>query len=33
LPAVAVPLADDFGAHVLDAAADDELCLPAEVTP
>ena len=28
VPATAVGLVDDFGSHVLDAAADDELCLP-----
>ncbi len=33
VPATALGLVDDFGSHVLDAAADGELCLPATVTP
>ena len=33
VPAPALGLADDFGSHVLDAAADDELCLPATIAP
>ncbi len=33
VPAQALGLADDFGSHVLDAAADDELCLPATIAP
>src|SRR5262249_13362220 len=32
VPAASLALADDFGSHVLDAVADGELCLPADVT-
>src|SRR5262249_33451069 len=33
VPLVALGLVDDFGSHVLDGAADDEVCLPATIAP